>query len=319
MIKNEDRYSLFLRDEIYRDYTKRSCYFQKNKKKEKTCGPVNYNGRRMKLDYQSGEMRFYELKEIQSNKRNSVFRTKRLLKLLLEMNDFDWFCTLTFDNEKINRQSEEDIYKAYEKFIHNIQQQFPTLRYVTVLELHKTGEIHFHMLLAGVPWQKLGLENSGKVCCHWATRKNKVCSPEYFNRTKHLYELKGTDGLPVYNITNFIYGFTTATRIVDQAKCKSYVSEYVEKALGSASLFKKSFYYSSNLRVPKIVSRCIGADFETPKDTSLLMRDDLIFSNAEKSVYIEDYNVAIVKISNSLKENLEKGLIPINEITPFDS
>ena len=49
------------------------------------------------------------------------------------------------------------------------------------------------------------------------------------------------------------------------------------------------------------------------------MRDDLIFSNAEKSVYIEDYNVAIVKISNSLKENLEKGLIPINEITPFDS
>lgn len=318
MIENKDKYALFLRDEIYRDYTKRSCFFKKNEIKEKSCGPIVYNGRVYKVDYITGEYRPYELEEIKSNKRNSVFRTKRLLKLLLGMNDFDWFCTLTFDNEKINRTSEEDIYNAYEKFINNIQHQFPTLRYVTVLELHKTGEIHFHMLLAGVPWQKLGLENSGKVCCHWATRKNKVCSPEYFNRTKHLYELEGTDGLPVYNITNFIYGFTTATRIVDQAKCKSYVCEYVKKALGSASRFKKSFYYSSNLRVPKIVSRCIGADFDSPKDTSLLMRDDLIFSNAEHSTYIEDYNVAIVTISNDLKENLEKGLIPISDDTPFD-
>lgn len=318
-IENKDKYALLQKETRFRDKTRISLFNQKLNKKQKTCGPVEYNGKIFKQNFETGEIRLYELEEIQANKMNAVYRTKQLLLELLLMNDFEWFCTLTFDKDKINRQNEDDIYEAYEKYINNIQHQFPTLRYITVLERHESGEIHFHMLLAGVPWRNLGLENSGKVCCHWATRKNGVCSKDYYERTKHLYELTATDGQIVYNITNFIYGFTTATRICDQEACKTYISTYVDKAIGSASKFKKSFYYSKNLNVPEKVRLCIGAGFDKPEDTSILMQKDLIFQNSERVTYLDIYNIAMAEISNDKLDNIKRGLIPILEDTPFDS
>lgn len=320
--EEQGKYSLYRKETKFKDYTKISFYYQKDNKKEKTCGPVNYNGHRYRLDYETGEMCLYELEEILANKNNSVERTKRLLEKLLDMNDFDWFCTLTFDDKKIKRTDDEAIYSAYVKFIHNIKMQFPALRYITVLERHDDGVIHFHMVIGGVPWQKLGLVNSGKVCCHWATKKNGICSPEYYNRTKHLYEIKDTDGLPVYNITSFIYGYTTATRIASKEKCNSYIKKYISKGLGSSTnIFKKRFYYSANLNVPDEVKKCIGADFETPEDLSLIMKDDPLFQHSERSCYLENYNVLMCRIDNQIKSNIDKGLIPIMEEikTPFDS
>lgn len=317
-MENINRYALFLKEEKYREETKLSLYFKNVKIREKTCGPIDYNGRRYKADYETGEFRLYDLEEILANKYNSVERTKRLLNKLLDMNDFDWFCTLTFDDSKINRSDEDAVYEAYVKFINNIKHQFPSLRYITVLERHENGNIHFHMVIGGVPWRKLGLVNSGKVCCHWAKNKNGVCSPEYFNRTKHLYELKDTDGLPIYNITSFIYGFTTATRIASREKCNSYIKKYVEKALGSTNKFKKRFYYSENLNVPEEVTRCIGADFLEPTNTRVHAKTNLLFEHAERTIYLEEYNISMARISNDKKENIERGLIPSMEATPFD-
>ena len=167
------RYTLNLKEEKYINETHCSFYFVKTNKKEKTSCPYNHNGVRMKLDLLTGELRNYTRKECELNAYNSIERTKKLLNMLLDMNDFDWFCTLTFDNARIKRTCDEDVYSAYVKFINNIKHKFPTLRYITVLERHEDKNIHFHMVIGGVPWQKLGLENSGKVCCHWAKKKDK--------------------------------------------------------------------------------------------------------------------------------------------------
>lgn len=320
------RYTLNLKEEKYRNETHCSFYFVKTNKKEKTSCPYNHNGVRMKLDLLTGELRNYTRKECELNAYNSIERTKKLLNMLLDMNDFDWFCTLTFDNERIKRTCDEDVYSAYVKFINNIKHKFPTLKYITVLERHEDKNIHFHMVIGGVPWQKLGLENSGKVCCHWAKKKDKYgilrnvkcCSPDYFEKTKHLHELKDTDGLPIYNITNFIYGFTTATRIASRERCNSYIKKYVEKALGSTDVFKKRFYYSENLNVPDIVKRCIGADFTTPEDIYKIVKTNDIFNNAYTSCFLDKYNIAMCRIDNNIKSNIDKGLIPTTEKTPFD-
>ena len=304
MIEEKDKYALFEKEEKRRNFTNISLYYVKQNNRIKTCGPIDINGVRWKLDYLTGECRLYTRKEYWLNSYNSVERTRRMLGMLLDMNDFDWFCTLTFDNQKIKRSSDEDVYNAYVKFINNIKHQFPALRYI----------------IGGVSWQKLGLVNSGKVCCHWATKKNGICSKEYYNCTKHLHEEKDTDGLTVYNITSFIYGFTTATRIVSRERCNSYIKKYIDKALGSTDVFKKRFYYSSNLNVPSVVRRCIGADFDLPDNRMLqeqMLKSDY-FINSESSIYFDNYNIGMCKIDNALKQNIDNGLLPTNEVTPFD-
>ena len=167
----------------------------------------------------------------------------------------------------------------------------------------------------GMTPKQLGLVNSGKVCCSWATLKNKIASREFFERTKHEHELTETDGLTIYNITTFPYGYTTVTRIASRERCNSYVKKYVEKALGSTEIFKKRFYYSSNLNVPSIVERLVGADFETPKDLMDLMsvKNNPHLQNAEYVNYNKNYNVLQFWEDNKLKEYIDDGLIPLSE------
>lgn len=146
-------------------------------------------------------------------------------------------------------------------------------------------------------------------------KKIGLCSREYFEKTKHLYELKKTDGEPIYNITTFAYGYTTVSRICSRERCNSYVKKYVEKALGSTEVFKKRFYYSSNLNVPEVVKKLIGADFETPKDIDKIsfLQNNIFIKNAKGEPYVSDYNVMQVRIDNYLKDCIDKGLIPLSE------
>lgn len=318
-MEEQIKYARFEKVKTLRNETRYSTYFKPEIPKEKACGPVTIGNRRYKVNYETGEMRLYELEEILANKHNSVSRTKSMLSMLLDANDFDWWCALTFDKDRINRNDDQSVYEAYEKYINNIQHQFPTLRYVTVLERHKSDNaIHFHMVIGGVPWQKLGLVNSGKVCCHWATKKDGICSKAYFEKTKHLHELEGTDGQPVYNITSFIYGFTTCSRIVSRERCNTYIQKYLEKDLGCADVFKKRFFYSRNLKTPSIVTRCVGADFDKPENSLVLARENILFQYADNIGYKEKYNLAMASISNDKVKNIERGLLPAEESTPFD-
>ena len=311
-------YYLFQKDRIYRDKTLTSLYFQSSKEQVyKKSQPIDIDGIRYKLNKETGEIDTYSKSEVLNSMSASLRRTKILLNMLLEMNDFDWFATLTFDKDKIDRTNDELIYKAYQKYINNIKHQFPSLEYITVLERHKKDNcIHFHLLLAGITVKQLGLVNSGKVCCSWASYKDKICSKEYFEKTKHEHELIDTDGLPVYNVTTFPYGFTTVTRIVSRERCNSYIKKYINKDIGkSTEIFKKRFFYSKNLKVPQVVERLIGADFETPKEIENLsfVKDNPHLQNAEFVNYNKEYNILQYWEDNTTKQIIDNGFIPLNE------
>lgn len=316
-------YNLYSKERIYRDFTLFSYYFQPNRKIEKSCRPFDLNGERVRL-YNDGVIEYYKKKDIINCHNVSVRRTKILFKMLLEMNDFDWFCTLTFDNDKIDRHNDEAVYKCYRKYIDNLQHKFPDLRYICVLERHSVkqdeeyGCIHFHLLIGGVSAKDLGLVNSGKVCCSWATKKKGICSRKYFEKTKHLHELKDTDGETIFNITSFAYGLTTASHIVSPERCKSYVAKYINKDIGfSTEVFKKRFYYSRNLKVPEVVKKLVGAEFDEPEDMKLDFIDgidnSLYIDFISGKPYYSEYNTLQFRIDNEIKNNLDKGLIPIDE------
>ena len=314
--KQKTAYNLFQKDRIYRDKTLTSLYFKSNKDQvdKKSC-PIDIDGIRYKLDLETGDIDTYTKREVLNSMCSSLRRTKIAMNMLLEMNDFDWFCTLTFDKEKIDRSNDEAVFNAYKKYIDNTKKQFPSLGYMCFPERHEDNCIHFHLLINGMTPKQLGLVNSGKVCCSWAILKNKVASKEYFDRTKHEHELTDTDGLPIYNVTTFPYGYTTVTRIASRERCNSYVKKYVEKALGNTEIFKKRFYYSSNLNVPSIVERLVGADFKTPKDIIDLMsvKNNPHLQNAEYVNYNKDHNVLQYWEDNNTKNYIDNGFIPLSQ------
>lgn len=319
-LKDKTTYDLYLTTREFREDTLASVYFKSNKQIEKKSCPYDMNGERFKLDLETGELRRYTKSECLANTKASIRRTKILLNMLLEMNDFDWFCTLTFDQRKIDRTDDRQVYNAYKKYINNVKKKFPSFRYICVPERHEDNCIHFHLMLGGLTPAQLGLENSGKVCCSWATFKNGISSKSYFEKTKADHILTETDGLAVYNVTTFAYGYTTVTRIASRERCNSYVKKYVEKALGSTEIWQKRFFYSSNLNVPNIVKELIGEDFTTPKDLSVYYnsKDYPLLANAKFSRFNEDYNTLQFWIDNETKNYIDKGLIPIKDDTlPF--
>lgn len=300
---NDLSYNLYSTERIYRTETLISYYFQPTIKKKKKCKPVDINGERFRL-YEDGVLENYKKQDILNSYGASLRRTRILMNMLLNMNDFDWFWTLTFDKARIDRTDDKQVFECYKKYINNIKKQFPSFKYMTFPERHEDGCFHFHLLTAGLTAKQMGLVNSGKVCCHWAKKKyNGICSREHFEKTKHLHDLKDTDGETIYNATSFAYGYTTVSRIVSRERCNSYVKKYVEKALGSTEVFKKRFYYSSNLDVPLVVKNLIGADFETPKEIDKVSRiyDNPLVKNAMGQPYVSEYNVLQIKVSNETK------------------
>ena len=312
-------FNLCVKERRYREKSFVTCYFSPNLANDRHFAPIEIDGYRYKLNLDTGDILPYTYAECLTSTSSSIRRTKVLLHELLSMNDFDWFVTFTFDPERVNKYDDEAVYAAFFKYMDYITRKFPRLGYIAVPERHEDGSLHFHMLLNGISAQELGLVNSGKVCCHWATRKNNICSLEYFNRTKSQYLLKDTDGLPIYNVTNFIYGYTTVTRIVSRERCNSYVTKYLDKAFGSTTIFKKRFMYSKNLNVPEVVTRCVGSGFSYPH--SVAYNEDLesmgIYTVLNRKS-VNAYNVLQGWVTNQTLDNLHRGLLPLDDTTDLE-
>ena len=126
VLEQKTAYNLFQKDRIYRDKTLTSLYFKSNKERvEKKSCPIDIDGIRYKLDLETGEIDTYTKREVLNSMGASLRRTKIAMNMLLEMNDFDWFATLTFDKEKINRTNDAEVFNAYKKYIDNTKKQFP--------------------------------------------------------------------------------------------------------------------------------------------------------------------------------------------------
>lgn len=140
---------------------------------------------------------------------------------------WQYFVTLTFDPKEVDSFDYETVSKALSKWINNMKHQNPDMAYVMTPELHKSGRIHFHGVFRDVPnWKLVQATNSNSQ-----------------RITK--------DGLPIYNLTNYKFGFTTVSEIQNQEAVSVYVSKYVTKDLIDKE-FKKKYWCSRNLERPKL-------------------------------------------------------------------
>ena len=126
-----------------------------------------------------------------SRAKNNVYRIAR-------SNKWDWFITLTFDRKKVDASDYDLVVQRLNDFLWNIKQRkCPDMKYIIVPELHKDKEhYHFHGLLANVD-----------------------------NLTFKAWKIDRKKNQIIYNITDWSYGFTTATKVLDTGRVSSYITK----------------------------------------------------------------------------------------------
>lgn len=152
-----------------------------------------------------------------ANVRRAARRARRLAFDLIMCNPcLDTFVTLTYDPEKVvDRADHADVYGYLKTWLSNSVQR-RDMRYVCVPERHIKGGIHWHMICnhAAVPLERARSAHSGRVM------------------SRH--------GDPLYNVTNWSRGFSTAQLIrqrhdgEDQrAAVAKYMFKYMTKNFGA--------------------------------------------------------------------------------------
>ncbi len=159
-------------------------------------------------------------------------RSKNKIYEIARSNTWEWFVTLTFNPQIVNSKFYEPARETVSDFFHSMRKRFaPDLKYLVVPELHSDGEkFHFHGLLA----------DTGAMP---------------FSDSGH-----GTPDSPVYNLSSWHFGFSTATRVKDTKKVSGYITKYITKDLCAATMDRRRYLNSANCARPKVTEYSIGND-----------------------------------------------------------
>lgn len=149
----------------------------------------------------------------------SIARTRTTVQDICHCNQFDLFCTFTFDPKRFNSKSIVFCKKYMNNWIRNAKQRHSTnLIYLIIPELHKSGAIHFHALFRNY---------EGKL------------------KPSGVYQ----NGREVFNISHWHFGFSTCCKIDNQEAVSNYVSKYITKDM-IAFPGDKRYYCSQGLDRP---------------------------------------------------------------------
>ena len=274
---------------------------------EKTIKYKNLN-KDAKVDLQTGEL----LKRLHSlrSAKYSAYRAKNVLLDIIESTKFDWFIALTFDNNVVGDRLNDDIVKGYfEKWQKYMRRKFSEMYYVAVPEYHGKGGLHYHLLIGNISAEQLKLVYSGNVCASFTKKGN--CKKEYFDKHKHEHNLKITDGLPIYNITAWKYGFSTASEVQNTEAVKHYITDYITKGHIDERFFgKKRFYCSQNVLRPWIEKYHIllssNSNYKTKiiyddKNLELMLEKEGLFLTEDYAVEYRDSDKQFLVMTNDLQ------------------
>lgn len=148
--------------------------------------------------------------EVERGERQNMTRAVQKVYDLARANVFDWFITMTFSPDKVDRYDYDVCAEFIQGFTKNLC--LNGNQWIIVPEQHKDGAYHFHGLVSGD-----------------------------LDLTYH------ADG--VYNLNNYGYGFTTATRIRDRARVSTYIAKYLTKEI-AVPKGRKRYWASRSLQRP---------------------------------------------------------------------
>lgn len=151
-------------------------------------------------------------------KARNLSKTKAKIADYVRSNDFELFLTLTF---KDDRNNDERCFSRLSEWLKYMRRKHGKFDYILIPERHADGCLHFHGVFA----------NFGGVVKDSGVKHKKQ---------------------PIYNITEWRYGFSTATKIRDKKRVSNYITKYVVKDLDQniVGKGKKKYWSSRGLAVP---------------------------------------------------------------------
>lgn len=99
------------------------------------------------------------------------------------------------------------------------------------------------------------------------------------------------NGNTIYNIGNWKFGFTTASKVIDSARASSYITKYITKDLCSVTKFKKRYWSSRNCDRPKVRTYCLPYE-----EIGKFLDDNIHLLQYTKEVVIDSCGLAITYI-----------------------
>ena len=110
-----------------------------------------------------------------------------------------------------------------------MKHQNPNMSYILAPEPHPiSGRIHFHGIFRNVP--------------NWVLKEA---------RNPHTNRLIKRNGLQIYNLENYKYGYTTISKVTNLEAVSVYISKYITKELIDLC-YKKRYWCSKGLERPTI-------------------------------------------------------------------
>lgn len=190
---------------------------------------------------------------------NSLKRAKQNIYDIARANDWEYFITLTFSPDKVDRYDYQACSEKLSKWLNNIRTRYcPDLLYLIVPERHKDGAYHYHGLLGNC--DGLGLVPSGH----------------------------SIHGLPIYNIDSYNLGFTTATQVSNQLAVTKYITKYTTKDLMQHTKGKRKYWCSRNCERP-LVEHFLLDSSDKHLLREELVEDALHYKSCEYSIGLQDH------------------------------
>ena len=170
----------------------------------------------------------------------SMRRARAKVRRLALANEFQWFVTLTLDQQKVDRWDPQAIMKTANRWLDNMVRRHG-LRYILVSERHKDGAFHFHGFFAG----ELEVVDSGTI------KRPNDKTPRRPRSEAQRQEWLAEGGRVVYNLPQWTLGFTTAMELYGEySAAVGYVCKYIGKQDGERPMGR--WYYSGgDLREPE--------------------------------------------------------------------
>ena len=166
----------------------------------------------------------------------ALSRARRNIVDLILCNGFEYFCTFTFSDEKINRFDRKEVQKKLTKFFNNFKVRYASdFRYLVVPEKHRNGAIHLHGVCKGFP-------------------SNELVMPDVvYKRDQRTGEI-----VPVPNTPHYMdwpryreaFGWFSCSPIRSQDRCAFYVSKYITKDMVDVPKGTRLYFRFSGIEPP---------------------------------------------------------------------
>lgn len=167
----------------------------------------------------------FEIADIQASIKNSSKRSKDTMYGYVLANDWQYWVTLTFSSDKVNRYDDNAVKDLWSEFQRACKRSNPDCKILAIPERHKDGALHFHALMSDI-----------NLTLVPAVGKDGKAIIDYF-------------GNIIFNVKDWDFGFSTCAVIPkdnNNLRVANYLVKYITKD-GNIDYNAKRYYHTHNL------------------------------------------------------------------------